>query len=245
MPESTVLDRQPPGRRTLTLIVAPLVALVIASWVGDALAPSLVDRHPLVLIMLNARNRNLALVTNQLDAVPYYTVGTLRLLVSDPLFYLLGYFYGDAAVRWMERRSPTYGRFLRTAERSFGTFAYPLVFVAPNNFICLFAGAAGMSPLAFVVLNLSGTLVRLYLIRRVGEAFEGPIDSILEFIREYRLPLLAVTVGLVALTIWNERRQGTGEIESLTHLDEEMAQAGEELEAEHEVDHHADEDGRP
>mgnify|MGYP006193657243 CR=1 FL=1 len=29
-------------------------------------------------------------------------------------------------------------------ERWFGKAAYPLVFIAPNNFICLFAGAAGM-----------------------------------------------------------------------------------------------------
>ena len=47
---------------------------------------------------MNARNRNLILVTNQLDAVSYYVVGTLRLLLSDPLFFLIGYWYGDTAL---------------------------------------------------------------------------------------------------------------------------------------------------
>jgi membrane protein DedA with SNARE-associated domain len=216
--------REPPSRRTLLLIIAPIIVLVIASNVGDALAPSLVTRHPLLLIALNARNRNLVLVTNQLDPFPYYTVGTLRLLLSDPLFYVLGYLYGDAAVTWMERKAPTYGRVMRTAERFFATAAYPLVFIAPNNYICLFAGAAGMPVLAFVILNLTGTVARLYLIRVVGDIFESPIQSILDFIKDYRIPLLIITIGLVAFSVWNEHRLGKGEIGALTNLEEEIEQ---------------------
>ena len=56
----------------------------------------------------------------------------------------------------------------------FGKAAYPLVFIAPNNPICLFAGAAGMSLPGFFVANLAGTLARLYLIRRLGDAFDRP-----------------------------------------------------------------------
>ena len=131
---------------------------------------------------MNARNRNLILVTNQLDAFSYYTVGTLRLLLSDPLFFLIGYWYGDAALDWMERRTKSYGQMLRQWEGWFGNAAYPLVFLAPNNFICLFAGAAGMSVAGFFATNIAGTVVRLYLIRRLGEAFEAPIDDVLGFI---------------------------------------------------------------
>ena len=153
--------RNRPSRRTVTLIVTPIIILVICGWIGDASAAYLVDHHPVWLIALNARNRNLLLVTNYVDAAPYYIVGTLRLLLSDPLFYLLGYLYGDAAVRWMERKAPTYGKLMRSAEQFFTIAAYPLVFFAPNNFICLFAGAAGMSIPVFLVLNISGTIVRL------------------------------------------------------------------------------------
>jgi membrane protein DedA with SNARE-associated domain len=216
--------RQAPSRRTLWLIITPIIVLVIASNIGDALAPSLVDRHPLWLIALNARNRNLVLVTNQLDPVPYYVVGTFRLLLSDPLFYVLGFLYGDAAVTWMERKAPTYGRLMRTGERFFAAAAYPLVFIAPNNYICLFAGAAGMPITAFVVLNVTGTVARLYLIRVVGDIFDSPIQSILDFIKEYRVPLLAITVALVAFSVWNEHRLGKGEIGSLTHLEEDIEQ---------------------
>ncbi len=44
----------------------------------------------------------------------------------------------------------------------------------------------------------------------------------LEFIQDYRVPLLIVSVALVAFTIWNERRQGSSEIQSLTHLEDEL-----------------------
>ena len=88
---------------------------------------------------MNARTRNLILVTNQLDAVSYYVVGTLRLLLSDPLFFLLGYWYGDTALQWIEGApSPSAGCCGSGSGGSAGR-AYPLVFIAPNNYICLFA----------------------------------------------------------------------------------------------------------
>ncbi|MEY2430355.1 MAG: hypothetical protein QOC92_80 [Acidimicrobiaceae bacterium] len=214
--------RRHPSKRTLSLIVTPIIVLVICGWIADASAPYLVDHHPLWLIALNARNRNLVLVVNQLDAVSYYVVGTLRLLLSDPLFYLLGFFYGDGAIRWMEKQAPTYGKLMRSAEKWFGVATYPLVFIAPNNFICLFAGAAGMSIPVFFVLNITGTITRLWLIRWVGDIFADPIENVLQFIRDYRMPLLILSVALVVVTIWNERRQGESEIEALAHLEEEL-----------------------
>lgn len=215
-----------PGRRTLILIAAPLVVLVVIANIGDALAPTLVDRHPLLLIAMNARNRNLALTTNLLDPVPYYAVGFFRLLLSDPLFYLLGYFYGDAAVRWVERNTRSLGGQLRWVESKFSRWGVPLVFAVPNNWICLFAGASRMRPVVFITANVAGTITRLYLIRVLGRTFEGPIDWILEFIAEYRLPLLALSVGAVAFTIFSERRSGKGELAGLANLPEELEEEG-------------------
>ena len=223
---AAVPDRPTPSRRTLALLVTPIVALVVASTIGDALTTTWAQDHPLALITLNARNRILVLTTNQLDALPYYAVGTLRLLVSDPLFYLLGMFYGDNALKWMERKAPTYGDLLRRLERFFGKAAYPLVFIAPNNYICLFAGAAGMPIAAFLLLNVSGTVLRLYLIRVVGATFDSPIQSVLEFFARYRFPLLALSIVLVGLSVWTERRRGKGEIGEILDLEAELANPG-------------------
>jgi membrane protein DedA with SNARE-associated domain len=217
-----------PSRRAMTLVTVPLVVLVVASYVGDALAPSLVDTHPAWLIALNARNRNLVLVSNSLDAWSFYGIGIVRLLISDPLFFLLGFWYGDAAVRWMERRTRTWGQMLREFEGWFGKLAYPLVFIAPNNVICLFAGAAGMPLRAFFAVNLAGTVFRLWMIRRVGEAFDGPIDGIVGWIGDHRAPLLVVTIGLVLVSIALEARRGETEVSALVHMDDEIDEPDDE-----------------
>ena len=73
--------------------------------------------HPAVLLTLNSSNRMLGLTTNQLDPWSYYGIGSLRLLVADPLFFLLGRWYGDAAIRWVERKWASQGEVLRMFER--------------------------------------------------------------------------------------------------------------------------------
>jgi membrane protein DedA with SNARE-associated domain len=232
MPDSSVVaaDEHPeparplPSRGKVTLVAIPIVGLIVLSNVGDALAPELVNSHPLQLLAMNARNRNLILVTNQLDAASYYIVGTLRLLLADPLFFLLGHWYGDSAIQWMERRTKTFGSQLRNLEGWFAKAAYPIVFIAPNQYICLFAGAAGMSVAGFFAANITGTIVRLYLIRRLGEAFEAPIDDVLGFIQDYRTPLLVLSVVIFAVVMINELRRETTGLEEL----EELAEAGDD-----------------
>jgi membrane protein DedA with SNARE-associated domain len=209
-----------PSRRVMTILSIPLIAAVVGSYVGDALAPDLVNSNPLLLLILNPRNRNLLLITNQLDPMTYYIVGTLRLLATDPLWFLIGIWYGESAIRWAERRTRTFGETLRWMERGFSKAAYPLVLIAPNNWICLFAGAAGMGVAVFVVLNVVGTVARLWLIREAGEVFESPIDSLLSFISDYRGPLLVISITLVVLTVYFEMRKGGGEIGALSELDE-------------------------
>lgn len=218
------LARTPPSPHTLKLLVAPVILLVIASNVANVLWPTLHEDHPLLLIALSSINRYLILVSDQLDAVSYYTVGTLRLLVSDPLFFLLGYWYGDRALAWMDQKSPSYGPMLRTGQRWFGKAAWPLVVIAPNNVICLFAGAAGMRVSLFFALNLAGTLGRLYLIRVAGDAFSSPIDSFRDLVGEYRWWFIAASALLVAISLRSESKRGGGDLDVLINIDEELAE---------------------
>jgi len=212
-------DRRP-DRARLMLVVVPIVALIAAAYVGDALTTTWADSHPLLLTLLNARNRVLFLTTNQLDTVSYYLAAGLRLLASDPLFYLLGRWYGDAMVVWVEKRSKTFGEQVRLYEKAFAKAAYPIVFIAPNAYIYLFAGASGMPIGGFFAVNIAGTIVRLCLIRRVGEAFDAPIKSVLRFFARYRLPLFVISVALIVFIVWNDRRQGKDEIGSMLDLAE-------------------------
>jgi uncharacterized membrane protein YdjX (TVP38/TMEM64 family) len=120
---------------------------------------------------------------------------------------------------------------MRSIERGFGKAAYPLIFIAPNNFICLFAGAAGMPIGAFFAVNLAGTAFRLWLIRKFGEAFDRPLNEIVDWIGRHRLILLVLSVALVCLSIVLEARKGETEIGSLTRLDDELEEELDEVEA--------------
>ncbi|MCX7621799.1 MAG: hypothetical protein N2037_13255 [Acidimicrobiales bacterium] len=203
--------------------------MVVMTQLGHALAPTLVTENPALLLLLNSQNRYLILTSGQLDPLPYYLIGGLRLLAPDPFFYLLGYWYGDAAIHWMEHRTPTFGELMRRLERAFDKAAYPLVLVIPNNPVCLLAGASRMPPVVFALLNVAGTAGRLLLLRLLGDAFQRPIDWLLGQISTYRVPLTIISVvivGFVALTEW---RKGSGELEQLLELEEDLE---EELEQE-------------
>ncbi len=218
----------PPSARARNLVVGACIFFFTLALVGDSFLSYLLDRHPAVFIALNSRNRNLVLAKEYLDWWSFFAIGTVRLLISDPLFFLLGHWYGDAGIRWLERRSATYGPMARTAERWFSKASYPLIVLAPNNYICLFAGASGMSIPVFFALNLAGTIGRLAVLWAFGDIFSTPLDWVRELITENRLPFLFVSFALVGVSLWLDRRAGGGEVEGLLHMDEEIR----EMEAE-------------
>jgi membrane protein DedA with SNARE-associated domain len=223
MPDSAAVAPQttPPSRRRLLLLAVPIAALIVMNNLGTALTTEWAERHPLALIALNSQNRTLILTTNQLDAWSYYLVGSIRLLVADPFFFLIGHWYGDTALRWLEGRTKSFGQLLRQWEGFFSKAAYPLIFVAPNNPLCLLAGASGMSVTGFLLTNVAGTVTRLYLIRRLGNTFEEPLDDVLGFMRDNRTPLLILSIALAAFFLVSELRTGRTGLEELEELVEE------------------------
>ncbi|MEL6985909.1 MAG: hypothetical protein AAFO29_25995, partial [Actinomycetota bacterium] len=180
----------------MRLLVGLVIVSQVSAMIGDLALAEFVDRHPAWLIALNPRNRNLALATNQLDALTYYGIGFTRLVASDPVYYLLGFWYGERAMAWVKRRSRTYGPLVEDGEQLFRRAAYPLIFAAPNNVICALSAVTGVRLRTFIILNLSGTVTRLYVVRRLGEEFRSPIQSVIDFIAEYRTPVLIVSAIL-------------------------------------------------
>ena len=211
------------------MTVGFLVFLVVLSNLGNVLFASFVKDHPGWLIAMNASNRNLALASNNLDPVSFYAIGFARLFAPDLFFFWIGRWYGDAAIRWMERKAPTYGELLRHLERGFDRARFVVVAIAPNNPVCLFAGAAGMSYAAFLIADVVGTIGRLILIRAFSSVFEDLLGNITSFIADYRWPITALSIVLVGVTIWSDRRGGRDGIGDLVHLEEGMAEAEEEL----------------
>jgi membrane protein DedA with SNARE-associated domain len=197
--------------------------MVVMTQIADALWPDLVTSAPELLIALSARSRYLVLVAGRIPEWSYYLIGTVRLIAPDPFLFALGWLYGPAAIRWMERRTPTFGQMMRMFERYFGRFGHALVVAFPNNYICVIAGAARMNPWLFGILNLVGTVGRLIVIAVVGDVFQAPIDWVLDLVADYRIPLLVVSIALVVLTVAGEARRGGKEIDALRELEEDGA----------------------
>lgn len=213
-------------------MVGAILVLVLAGYVATGGFSVLLSEHPLVFIGLSSTNRNLALASADLSTWSFYLVGFLRLMAPDPLFFLLGRWYGDAGVRWLEKRSPTYGQMVASLERWFHKARYPFVAVMPNNPVSLFAGASGMGWGAFLGTAAVGTVGRLYLIRAFSKMFEDLLGPIRDFIGDYRVPLLVLSVVTVIASIAMEARAGRGQIDDLVHFDEEIDEAADELAAE-------------
>lgn len=192
---------------------------IVLGWVGDALWASLVDRSPLTLILLNAKPRYLVLTVNQLDPWTYYVVGTARLLVTKPLVWLVGGWYGQRAVAWVERRSDRGAPLMRWVERHFARWGWAVVLVTSNNAVCLLAGSAGFPLLWFMVLAVAGTLVRLWIFARVGDVFSGPIDQLIDLVVRHRVPVVVASVAVVVIGLYLQHRSGRSDLDDLASLE--------------------------
>ena len=186
----------------------PIGVVTAMGVVGSALTPTLAAHHPLVLISLEARDRNLLLARHV--ALPtYFVVGSLRRFSSDPLYFLLGRRYGDAAVRWLERQGG--GAIVRVTEAAFRKAAYPMLVIFPGAVVCALAGDVGIAPAVFVTVTLLRTFAAVALIRVLADAFSGPVDAVLHFFDRATLPATVISVMLVAAwLIWERRKRGRG-----------------------------------
>lgn len=198
-------------RIPLPFLLVPFALAASASTAADWTWPSLVTDHPLLLIALSSKNRFLLLTAPQLGIVAFFVVGFLRLVLTDPLTYLLGRQHGERALAWIERKTsaaPPGDSFIRKAERLFSRAAPVFILLAPSAIWCILAGAARMKVWVFVTCNFVGTLGRLALFWVAADAFREPLETILEGVEGAQLPLLALTVSLgVIHTIRSRRRR--------------------------------------
>lgn len=81
-----------------------------------------------------------------------------------------------------------------------------------------------------------GTIGRLILIRAFSSVFENLLGSVTKFIGDYRWPITALSIVLVGLTIWSDRRGGRDGIGDLVNLEEGITEAEVELAGEATMD---------
>ena len=220
------------NRRHIMWLVLPIIPMWAGQQISAALFPTLSTENPTLLLILGAPNRNLIVAAASAQdwlalgvatpAILYFIIGTGRLLLPDPFFYAIGESYGDRAISWMERRTPTFGQMIREIERLFAKAGWALVLILPNTYVCLLAGAARMNKKLFWALNITGTIGRVLIMWFIGQAFQDAIDTVLKFITEYRTYFLVLSIGFVGFTLFREWRSGTTEVQQLLELEHEL-----------------------
>src|SRR3954449_12712033 len=148
-------------RARLAVLLSLIAALVVMANVGTILSANLAKDHPITLLALSARNRHLLLaVAAGIGAVPYTVVSFLRLLVPAIAFFLLGTWYGDRGLRWLERQAGGTPKSIRWVERWFDKASLPLVFLmVGSNLVCLLAGARRLSARTYALVLTAGIVV--------------------------------------------------------------------------------------
>jgi membrane protein DedA with SNARE-associated domain len=189
----------------LVLLVAPIILITVMGLVASAFTPTLATKHPLLMIALDARNRFLVLARH-VDLVPFVIVAVLRRSFSDPLFYLLGRFYGENALRWLQKKGGA-GDLVPLTEKLFKKAGYPMVFAFPGAIVCALAGQTGMSPVGFMATNLAGTLTAVFAVRRFSSTIASPVEGLLGFFSRHIVATTAVSIGLVVLSVVLNRFQ--------------------------------------
>jgi membrane protein DedA with SNARE-associated domain len=216
------------ARRTipLTWLLAPIVVVTVVNFAGDIVGPNLITTHPTLQILLSPKNRYYILAAPQIGAITFFTVGFARLLLTDPLFFLIGRQHGDTAIEWAGRKLGDSGPMMDTALRWFEKAAPLVILIAPTSYLNLLAGATGMRLRLYVLLNLVGTGGRLAIFWYAGDWFHDEVFSVLDWVRQYQWWLIGLSTLLVAVQVWRQR--GKGLFDSPADVAEEFA----ELEAE-------------
>lgn len=181
------------------------VAFVL-TWIGDAIWADWVTSHPLALMALNSRDRILLLTVNEVERIEFFVVAGLRLIVFDPFFYLLGWFYGDRALAWIRNRGKGASEMVDTFQEVFPYIGYPLLIFVPGVPYYVLAGVGRMNPFGFAFVTVAGTFARLAAIVWLGGTFSSQISTANDAISRFRTPVLIISILSVAWFAWKEIR---------------------------------------
>mmetsp|Transcript_35820 Transcript_35820/g.78206 ORF Transcript_35820/g.78206 Transcript_35820/m.78206 type:complete len:212 (+) Transcript_35820:150-785(+) len=189
-----------PYLKALPIVFAvALLALNIAGKCGELFAPSLVNEHPLILILLNANNVHLALTATSIPEFQYYIVGGLRRFVEDSVYFSFGRVFGELAIAWARTSLPGAVKVFAKFE-TWLTRAAPLVLsVYPSGPLWVLAGATKVPVKVFCGVTLIGIGFRLWLIRSIGGVLSSQVNTLLELVKEYQHMLMVPTTIIAIL----------------------------------------------
>jgi hypothetical protein len=205
-------------RVRIMVLAVPMVALTISLYVGNALAPTLAHDAPVLLLVLSPRLRWLLLTSAQVDALWFFVIPFVRAAIVLSVYFLLGRWYGDRALRWLESRAGNAMRPVLWIERNFHRARGPITFVFPGNVAAMLAGADGMSPLLFFGIALASIELRVWAVRALANAFRGPLLDALAWVGDNQVWLTVVSIATVMGWVMWSNRHGLTQGETVDEL---------------------------
>jgi membrane protein DedA with SNARE-associated domain len=172
------------------------MVFLIANTIGSYTGVFWAKNHPELLLVLDTRNRHLALaVAAGISPLAFFVIGFIRLTLPDPFFYLIGRDYGDQGMSWFERQTSGRTGYLGWVKRWFARAASPLILIMPNLFVCTLAGIDRIPPRRVAVLDAIGTVGRLALFWVVAKQFDSQLKQVLRLVERYQWWVIAALVG--------------------------------------------------
>jgi membrane protein DedA with SNARE-associated domain len=189
-----------PGSRAVRrAVLAAGLLLAIAGTLGSNLAPALIRDHPVLVLALSSRNRNLLGAVPFVDPLPYALVGFFRVLVAGLVLFFIGRWYGNTALGWVEAQVGEVPATVRWGQRMVGKAGWALVLLMPgSNLVCVLAGQRRIRPKPFTILLCIGIAAKLGVLWAGGKLFEEEIRSLLDVIERYQWWIVG---GLFAVTL--------------------------------------------
>jgi membrane protein DedA with SNARE-associated domain len=182
-------------------------AIVAATAVGAALAPSLALHHPLWLIALNPWPRHQLLVAPHSPALPFIALVTLRGLAACVVAYELGHHYGARAGAYFAANSARAVGSFRTAQRLFDRWSPLLLTVMPGPMTSALAGMGRLNRASSWLLSLVGLTAWACINYRLGGFLAPWTAPIVRFLSDNMLTAtLVCSLGVVFYHLSTRRR---------------------------------------
>ncbi|MFM1839573.1 MAG: hypothetical protein RIS37_839 [Actinomycetota bacterium] len=171
--------------------------LFVIGTIGSNIGPALVDNHPSLVLALSSRNRNLFGSVPYIDVIPYAAIGFVRILIAGIALYLVGRWYGEKALGWVEGNLGELPAIYRWTEKAVDKGGWvALVLMPGSNVVCLLLGHKRMEAKRFIPLLSIGIVIKLIVLRLGGDQFEDQIRSFLSAIEQYQWYIVAALFGL-------------------------------------------------
>jgi hypothetical protein len=195
-----------PKRHRLAVLLTVVGIHHGLALLGTIFFAALVTTAPELLLALSSRNRHLLLVVPAgVAPLAYVLIPVLRIGIPGVAYYLLGTWYGERGLGWLEREAGGRPSTIRWAETVFDKVGGLFLLVAPaSNIAQLLAGHRGMRPRTYGLLLGLGIAAKLGFFWFLGATFEEPLQTLLDWIQRYQWWIVA---AFMAYSVFDSSRQ--------------------------------------